>query len=159
MFSCLIANKTHPAKGVPVHCCEIEIGLAPKPIGYLNDSGCGLIELKWVSASPQCRSVQVGQTSERTCSHCHLRMGVSFSSALFVAREAKRLEKRVQHKGPISNSANATAKSNSHAAEAAIVIGQPLPEFGTCRHYPHSHRQVPKGFLQSLSIKVYEILA
>lgn len=79
-------------------------------------------------------------------------MGVSFSSALFVAREAKRLKVHVQHKGPISNAANATAKGNSHAAEAAIVVGQPLPEFGTCRHYPHSHRQVQKG-LQILRIK------
>ena len=78
-----------------------------------------------------------------------------FGLALFVPREVKRFERRAHQQGPSSTTASAKAKISSQGGEAAVVVGQPLPQFGTCRHYPHSHRQAyrhPGGSLHFLKL-------
>ena len=85
-----------------------------------------------------CRGVQVGRLTERDCSHCHSRMGVSFQSATF--------QPRVQHAIRPASHRRGVSSGEHHPAprmqNAGLLIqeGQPLPNAGTCQHYRHSHR-------------------
>ena len=87
------------------------------------------------------RNVQVGQISNKKCSQCHFAMDLFYSSIKFAPREAPRRTTTRQKKGPTT--VVPKAASSGQAAEAATTIGEPLPQYGTCRHYPHSHRQAP----------------
>lgn len=88
------------------------------------------------SACAFCRGVQVGRLTERDCSHCHSRMGISFQSATFQPR-AQRASRPASSRQGISSGEHKPAPSNPGLL---IQEGQPLPNTGTCLHYRHSHR-------------------
>lgn len=83
-----------------------------------------------------CRGVQVGCLTERDCSHCHSRMGVSFQSATF--------QPQVQHANRPASLRRGVSSGEHKPAPSIpgllIQEGQPLPNTGTCQHYRHSHR-------------------
>lgn len=81
-----------------------------------------------------CRNAQVGLPCSRACSACHTSMTVQFQAAMFVAAapagDAAQRSKRGQRCGTGARA----------ALDPALVLGQPLPHMGTCKHYHHSHR-------------------
>ena len=85
------------------------------------------------------RSVQVGQSSERACTSCHLAMSVSFTSAAFVPKKAEDGSSRPKA-GPRTSGLTTGKGAHRAAFPGVLRAGEPLPAFGTCRHYPHSHR-------------------
>ena len=83
-----------------------------------------------------CRNAQVGVPCSRACSACHTSMSVHFQAALFVAAAPS-------HAGgkPGGKPSRPRQRTGNPArADPALVVGQPLPHMGTCKHYHHSHR-------------------
>ena len=65
-------------------------------------------------------------------------MSVAFSSAAFHPRQPPRAAPQ-KKAGPVSSNSGGQEKGRRQP-EAALTVGQPLPMFGTCHHYGHSHR-------------------
>ena len=86
-----------------------------------------------------CRNAQVGVSCSRACSACHTNMTIRFQTAAFVASapSSASLGKARAHKPRQKTGAGAKA-----GPDPALVVGQPLPYMGTCKHYHHSHRSV-----------------
>lgn len=89
------------------------------------------------SAAASLRNTQVGVPSNRACSSCHTSMSVNFQTAAFVAA-VPRVSIHDQPKQQRQKQAHGSR--GRAAAEPALVVGQPLPHMGTCKHYHHSHR-------------------
>jgi hypothetical protein len=86
--------------------------------------------------------LQVGAASERNCSHCHRRMLLTIATVAFVPR-SDAATGRARRAGPSTRAAGPASAATSKAAAAfngVLVPGQPLPAFGTCKHYAHSYR-------------------
>ena len=86
-----------------------------------------------------CRNAQVGVPCSRACSACHTTMTIRFQTAAFVASapSSASLGKARAHRH--RQNAGAGAKAGP---DPALVVGQPLPYMGTCKHYHHSHRSL-----------------
>ena len=86
-----------------------------------------------------CRNAQVGVPCSRACSACHTTMTIRFQTAAFVASapSSASLGKARAHRH--RQNTGAEAKSGP---DPALVVGQPLPYMGTCKHYHQSHRSV-----------------
>jgi CHY zinc finger len=82
------------------------------------------------------RSVQLGKWNERNCGHCHRRMAFLAPAVEFTP--VQRSGGGGRHKGTADDSGNLN-KSKSDR-DIVITPGQPLPDYGTCRHYRHSKR-------------------
>uniref|UniRef100_A0A1D2AC62 CHY-type domain-containing protein n=1 Tax=Auxenochlorella protothecoides TaxID=3075 RepID=A0A1D2AC62_AUXPR len=83
------------------------------------------------------RGVQVGQWNARACRACHCSVGFKFDQPEFEEQgppgrdpAARRREAAAAGGGP----------KRSRAPDHILKAGQPLPSFGTCRHYCHSYR-------------------
>jgi hypothetical protein len=99
-------------------------------------------DLKLASDHPDAALPQVGAVSERNCSHCHRRMLLTIAAVAFVPRSAAATG-RARRAGPSTRGTGPASASASKAAAAfngVLVPGQPLPAFGTCKHYVHSYR-------------------
>lgn len=80
-------------------------------------------------------------------------MSIHFDSVAFVPKEVREPSKRAKRASGHAT-AGSKPKGSGQSIEAAVVTGQPLPDFGTCRHYPHSHRQAYLPILEFLQNKL-----
>jgi len=91
------------------------------------------------------RGVQVGMPCERTCSSCHHHLSLTIPAVSFVPRgPTEGRGNKGAAKGGVVRAAAAARAAAPRGAMAAfngvLQIGQPLPAYGTCRHYKHSYR-------------------
>lgn len=86
-----------------------------------------------------CRNTQVGVTCNRACSACYTHMSLLFQAAAFVLppRSATRRSAAGSHH---RGQGETQGQGSGRAGEKALVLGEPLPDLGTCKHYHHSHR-------------------
>lgn len=87
----------------------------------------------------RCRNTQIGVPCNRACSACFTPMSVLFTSAAFVLPPSPAGASSAagpRHKGPSTKQ----GEGRGSAGEKALVLGEPLPDKGTCKHYHHSHR-------------------
>ncbi|KAK9788279.1 hypothetical protein WJX73_004020 [Symbiochloris irregularis] len=112
-------------------------------LARVRAAGCAPIDLLPGLMAGQCgpctstaafRRVQIGSVNERSCSSCHSNLAFSFQTAAFVAAQA---QPGAQPRRPRSQTKEGRS---GHQRDGAILIGQPLPGTGTCKHYHHSHR-------------------
>ncbi|KAA6418012.1 MAG: hypothetical protein FRX49_12012 [Trebouxia sp. A1-2] len=115
-------------------------------LASLRSLGCSPLDLLPSLMAAQCsncsaaaslRNAQVGVSCSRACSACHTNMTIRFQTAAFVASapSSASLGKARAHKPRQKTGAGAKA-----GPDPALVVGQPLPYMGTCKHYHHSHR-------------------
>lgn len=83
---------------------------------------------------------------ERTCSSCHHRLTVHIPAVSFIPRgpSAGGAGQRGQGAaaGPATRLGNKPAglRGPLAALNGVLKVGEPLPAFGTCKHYRHSYR-------------------
>lgn len=81
--------------------------------------------------------IQVGLPFERNCNHCHSRLALRVAAVSFVPRRPH--QAGGAKRGPGLRTGK-QAGGQHRLATGALALGQPLPAFGTCKHYRHSHR-------------------
>lgn len=91
------------------------------------------------SAVAAFRQVRVGAQSSRNCSQCYRGMNLRFNAVTFTSQaEAARVQRqRMKLKEPRTNP---LAPGDIAANVGSSAVGEPLPDFGACSHYKHSHR-------------------
>jgi hypothetical protein len=95
------------------------------------------------SAVAAFRAFQLGRWAERSCPSCHRRMALKAEGASFVPRAGGAAPRGGASGGgaPGGPAAAAPGRPGGAAEPPGLVVaGQPLPDRGACRHYPHSHR-------------------
>lgn len=82
---------------------------------------------------------QQSRWNEKNCRECHRREAYRFDRIVFeeIQRKSSNPLKSLKRISPI-RTLEKTPTMYDH--NAALVHGQPLPDYGTCMHYHHSHR-------------------
>ncbi|KAL3135703.1 hypothetical protein ABBQ38_006174 [Trebouxia sp. C0009 RCD-2024] len=116
-------------------------------LASIRAQGCAPLDLLPSLMAAQCsnctaaaslRNAQVGLPCSRACSTCHTSMTVHFQAAMFLAAAPPPAADGTQPRRPKPRQRPGTGARA--ALDPALVIGQPLPHMGTCKHYHHSHR-------------------
>ncbi|DBB01761.1 hypothetical protein WJX77_006408 [Trebouxia sp. C0004] len=89
------------------------------------------------SAAASLRNAQVGVPCSRACSACHTTMSIHFQTAAFITSASSSASLGKTRAQRHRQKAGTGAKAGP---DPALVVGQPLPYMGTCKHYHHSHR-------------------
>jgi hypothetical protein len=137
---------------------NLEVTLAPRIVhdgsnilAVLRPNGCVPMDMLPSILEAQCsscsnmaafRAVQIGQWNERNCGHCHRRMAFLAPAVEFkpVQRGGGGGGRGRGHATGGNDDNNLNNGKNRSAIDIVITPGQPLPEFGRCRHYRHSQR-------------------
>lgn len=87
-----------------------------------------------------CRNTQVGVPCNRACSACYTHMSLTFQGAAFVLppRTDTQSSSAKSHK---KSHGDRQGQGKGRAGEKALVLGEPLPDLGVCKHYHNSHRR------------------
>lgn len=104
-------------------------------MGYIDLTGCSVLDLGPSSFSPTCekcgdigpaiKGLVAGQPQTRPCRACHIKQSISITTTSFLI---------INHASTSSNIGSRTAQN------LGLVRGQPLPDTGVCKHYRKSHR-------------------
>ena len=87
------------------------------------------------------RQVQVGVSAERNCPHCHRKISCTIQAVGFVPRGPPGGEGGGKGVGGTGEGGGGSKRrGGKEGGGGVLVVGQPLPSLGTCRHYRHSHR-------------------
>jgi hypothetical protein len=152
------SNRNHLAWQGECTTChqQLEVTVAPR---IVHDGSNILAVLKSVCCAPtdmlpsmlaaQCsscssmaafRSVQIGKWNERNCGQCHRRMAFLAPAVEFKNIQRSSAGAGGRGGGRGGDTSNNDGKNAISDRDIVITPGQPLPDFGTCRHYRHSKR-------------------
>jgi hypothetical protein len=143
----------------PCSTCQQQqvLQLRPKMVHEMNNTlasckvaGCRPVDLLPSLMAGQCaecsavtslRGVQVGRPATRNCPHCHRQLSVLISYVSIVPWGPPGAGAGGGARGAGRAGGDGSRDSRQRGSgQERLVPGQPLPDYGTCKHYRHSHR-------------------